>query len=771
MAIYGDGMTDLTSDPELATAPPHWQRWRVWRGLIAQPVSAAGLRRGLALIVLPALILVGLEIYTAIGIVPALRQSQALVSHTFEVIAAAHSLDRSVQDAERGQRGFLITGDDSYLKPYEAGVRALPGKLQELRQLTRDNSDQQRHIAVLDKEIQAKLAELKTTIDLRRSEGFDAARRVVDTNVGAVAMSAITDQIDAVILNENQHLEKRQAAFAALTRTNATISAVAAVLAFGVIVLGGLLLYRAYSRILRSQRALQRSEERFRLLVSGVRDHALFMLDPAGKVASWNDGAERISGYRADEIIGAPYSRFFAPEEAAAGTPSRLLDVAATAGSADEEGWRVRKDGSRFWASAVITALRDPSGDLRGFAKVVRDISERRRQQEALDESRAALAQLQKMEAIGQLTGGVAHDFNNLLQSILGSVELLQRPGGLSDPARASRLLETAQRAGERGAALTLRLLAFARRQPLAPQVVDVNKLVGAMSDLLHRTLGETIDVETVSAAGLWRTNVDPNQLENAILNLAVNARDAMPRGGKLTIETGNTWLDDEYAATHAEVTPGQYVMVAISDSGEGMSEEALARAFEPFFTTKPEGRGTGLGLAQVHGFVKQSGGHIKLYSELGTGTTVKIYLPRYVQTDQPSPVSDDTEVTSRQGRASVLLVEDDEDVRLFGAEALQTLGYSVYQAAESKTALRIIEDHPEIALLFTDVGLPGLNGRKLAQEALLRAPHLKILYTTGYARNAIVHNGILDVGVNLLAKPFTTEALGRKLEQILGRR
>ena len=771
MAIYGDGMTDLTSDPELASAPPRWQRWRDWRGLLAQPASANGLRRTLILIILPALILVGLEFYRALGVGPALRQSQALVSHTFEVIAAATRLDRSVQDAERGQRGFLITGNNSYLEPYEAGVRAIPGRLEDLRRLTGDNPDQEPHLGTLDKEIRAKLAELKTTIELRRAQGFDAARRLVETNAGAIAMSAITGQIDAIIINEDQHLEKRQAALAQLTRTSVLTSAVAAALALGVIGFGALLLYRAYERILGSQASLQRSEERFRLLVSGVRDYAIFMLDPAGYVASWNEGAERVIGYRTSEIIGTPYSQFFPPEQVAAGTPSHLLEVAATAGSAEEEGWRVRKDGSRFWASAVITALRDPSGDLRGFAKVVRDISERRRQQEALDESRAALAQLQKMEAIGQLTGGVAHDFNNLLQSILGSVELLQRPGGLSDPARASRLLETAQRAGERGAALTLRLLAFARRQPLAPQVIDVNKLVGAISDLLHRTLGETIDVETVSAAGLWRTNVDPNQLENAILNLAVNARDAMPRGGKLTIETGNTWLDDEYAATHAEVTPGQYVMVAISDSGEGMSEEALARAFEPFFTTKPEGRGTGLGLAQVHGFVKQSGGHIKLYSELGTGTTVKIYLPRYVQTDQPSPVSDDTEVNSRQGRASVLLVEDDEDVRLFGAEALQTLGYSVYQAAESKTALRIIEDHPEIALLFTDVGLPGLNGRKLAQEALMRAPHLKILYTTGYARNAIVHNGILDVGVNLLAKPFTTEALGRKLEQILGRR
>jgi CheY-like chemotaxis protein len=316
---------------------------------------------------------------------------------------------------------------------------------------------------------------------------------------------------------------------------------------------------------------------------------------------------------------------------------------------------------------------------------------------------------------------------------------------------------------------LTHRLLAFARRQPLAPQIVDVNKLVGSMSELLHRTLGETIEVETVAAAGLWRTQVDLNQLESAILNLAVNARDAMPRGGKLTIETGNTWLDERYAATHAEVVAGQYVLIAISDSGEGMSEETLAHVFEPFFTTKPEGRGTGLGLAQVHGFVKQSGGHIKLYSELGHGTTVKIYLPRYMQADEPEAVSDHAAANLRDGRESVLLVEDDEDVRLYAAEALETLGYDVFQAAEAQSALRILDEHPGIALLFTDVGLPGLNGRKLAEKARRRSPSLKILYTTGYASNAVVHNGILDAGVELLSKPFTTEALAHKFDQLLG--
>ena len=762
-------MANLMGGSEFIQQPLRWYRWRKFRRQSAASVSAHGLRYGLALILLPALLFVAIEVYRAVSIVPAIHASQARVARSFKIITAANSLDQAIQDAERGQRGFLITGDDAYLKPYYAGVQELPAKFQELRQLTADNAKQQQYIRILDTQIKTKLAELNKTIETRRKDGFEAARRIVKTDVGADAMRAITDQIGAIILTENRLLDQRQAAFFEVVRINELTGAIAAALAFSVILVGGMMLWQAYQGLLRSQMSLQRNEEQLRLLVTGVRDHALFMLDPAGNVASWNEGAKRLSGYRADEIIGGNYSRFFPPEEIAAGSPHQLLEVAATAGSAEEEGWRVRKDGSRFWASSVITALRDPSGDLRGFAKVVRDITERRQQQEALEQSRIALAQLQKMEVIGQLTGGVAHDFNNLLQSILGSIELLQRPAGLSDPIRASRLLDMARRAGERGAALTHRLLAFARRQPLAPQIVDVNKLVGSMSELLHRTLGETIEVETVAAAGLWRTQIDPNQLESAILNLAVNARDAMPRGGKLTIETGNTWLDERYAATHAEVVPGQYVLIAISDSGEGMSEETLAHVFEPFFTTKPEGRGTGLGLAQVHGFVKQSGGHIKLYSELGHGTTVKIYLPRYMQADEPQAVSDHAAANPRDGRESVLLVEDDEDVRLYAAEALETLGYNVFQAAEAQSALRILDEHPGIALLFTDVGLPGLNGRKLAEEARRRSPSLKILYTTGYASNAVVHNGILDASVELLSKPFTTEALAHKLEQLLG--
>jgi PAS domain S-box-containing protein len=761
-------MTDLTSDPGFVARPPRSSGSRRWRRLLAQSVTPSGLRRGLALVLLPAVALVALEIYKAASLLPALRQSQAVIAHSFETIAAAHSLDQAIQDAERGQRGFLLTGNDSYLQPYTAGLRQIPVKFEELSQLVRGDREQQNHLAVIASELKRKLAELKQTIEIRRQQGFDAARHIVETNVGAVAMSAITDEIGAVISGENRLLDQRQAAFLSVARVSVMTSSLAAVLALTVILAGGLVLWRGYRRVLRSQDSLRRSEERFRLLVSGVRDYALFMLDPEGNVASWNDGAERLAGYRADDILGAPFSRLLAADGALGEAPRALLDRARAVGSAEDEGWWVRKDGSRFCAGVVITALYNPDGSLRGFAQVVRDITQWRQQQEALDSSRAAFAQLQKMEAIGQLTGGVAHDFNNLLQSILGSIELLQHPGGLSDTARATRLLGTARRAAERGATLTQRLLAFARRQPLAPQIVDVNKLVGSMSDLLHRTLGETIEIETVAAAGLWRTNIDPNQLENAILNLAVNARDAMPRGGKLTIETGNTWLDDAYAAANAEVTPGQYVLIAISDSGEGMSEEAIARAFEPFFTTKPEGRGTGLGLAQVHGFVKQSGGHIKLYSQPGQGTTVKIYLPRHAQPDLAALPLDGRQPDTARGRAQVLLVEDDEDVRAFGAEALHGLGYAVLEAAEAESALRILDQHPEIDLLFTDVGLPGLNGRKLAEEAQRRAPGIKILYTTGYARNAIVHNGILDFGINFLGKPFTTEALGRKLQQLL---
>jgi PAS domain S-box-containing protein len=377
-----------------------------------------------------------------------------------------------------------------------------------------------------------------------------------------------------------------------------------------------------------------------------------------------------------------------------------------------------------------------------------------------------ALRQTQKMEAIGQLTGGIAHDFNNLLTVIIGNIETMQRR--LPPDHEFHRLIAAALRGAFRGAELTQRLLVFARRQPLAPEVVSPNKLVGGMSDLLRRALGEAVAIETVLAGGLWNIFADANQLENALINLAVNARDAMPDGGKLTIETSNSYLDEAYCSMHADVTAGQYVGIFVTDTGEGMPQDVVEKAFEPFFTTKGIGQGTGLGLSQVYGFVKQSGGHVKIYSEVGQGTCVKLYLPRHHGAGAVlDPLSERSHPPRGRPGETVLVVEDDPDVRTYTVEMVSGLGYQVISAADGRGALRLLDAHPELRLLFTDVGLPGgMNGRQLADEAIRRRPGIKVLFTTGYARNAIVHHGRLDPGVEVIFKPFTYSDLATKLRK-----
>ena len=415
-----------------------------------------------------------------------------------------------------------------------------------------------------------------------------------------------------------------------------------------------------------------------------------------------------------------------------------------------------------------------------------REIEERKRAEEALRELNAtleqqvlerteelrrneeALRQSQKMEAVGQLTGGIAHDFNNLLQVIIGNLEALQRNLSAESP-RLQRAANNAMAGAQRAASLTQRLLAFSRRQPLNPRPVDPNALVGSMSDLLHRTLGETISIETVRGAGVWRVEVDPTGLEAAILNLAVNARDAMPEGGKLTIETANAYLDEAYIRTHSEISPGQYVVLSISDTGHGMDEATVAQAFEPFFTTKPVGQGTGLGLSQVYGFVKQSGGHLKIYSEPGEGTTIKIYLPRRDGALAVDPQNSPLIVPEGGATETILVVEDDTDVREQSVEALGELGYRVLQAPDGPTALRLMQREAHIDLLFTDVVLPGgMTGAQVAAEAREIQHGLKVLFTTGYARNAIVHNGRLDPGVQLITKPYSFADLAAKIRDVL---
>ncbi|MFK2890900.1 response regulator [Dyella flagellata] len=406
------------------------------------------------------------------------------------------------------------------------------------------------------------------------------------------------------------------------------------------------------------------------------------------------------------------------------------------------------------------------------------EIEERRRAEETLRtlnadlekevrERSEALRQAQKMEAVGQLTGGIAHDFNNLLQIIVGNLDLVSRQLP-EDMGRLRRAIANAMAGAERATTLTRRLLAFARRQPLSPKSIDINVLVHGMSEMFHRVLGETIEIETVLGSGLWKAEVDPNELENALLNLAVNARDAMPFGGQLTIETFNGYIDEIYAARYAEVAVGQYVVISITDTGIGMSEETVSRVFEPFFTTKAEGKGTGLGLSQVYGFVKQSHGHVKLYSEVGQGTTAKIYLPRVEGELEDKDVKDVSAVPESIFGETILVVEDDRDVRSYSVAALSDLGYRVLEAVDGPSAIALLASH-KVDLVFTDVVLPrGLTGADVAREAATIQPGVKVLYTTGYARNAIVHQGRLDRGVQLITKPFRYSDLAAKVRAVL---
>ncbi|MDC7675822.1 GAF domain-containing hybrid sensor histidine kinase/response regulator [Asticcacaulis machinosus] len=412
--------------------------------------------------------------------------------------------------------------------------------------------------------------------------------------------------------------------------------------------------------------------------------------------------------------------------------------------------------------------LYDDEGQRIGAYQVVTNINERIAAEQALQDVQEALRQSQKMEAVGHLTGGIAHDFNNMLAVVMGSLELLQRRLG-SEDSRVARYIEAALDGARRAANLTQRLLAFSRQQPLRPEVLNVNRLVSGMSDLLRHSIGADIRLETVLAGGLWATQADPNQLENVILNLAVNARDAMPEGGRLTIETQNAHLDNRYVSKEVGVPPGHYVMIAITDTGSGMPADVIAKAFDPFFTTKAVGKGTGLGLSQVYGFIKQSGGHIKIYSEVGEGTTIKVYLPR--DTESSGEVIEDEAAVDEEASGDqelILVVDDEPAVRRFSCDALTELGYRVVEADSAAAALEILKALPDIALIFTDIVMPDTNGRKLADAARAIRPEIKVLYTTGYTRNAVVHNGVVDAGVELIGKPFTIDELAARVRAIL---
>lgn len=571
----------------------------------------------------------------------------AMVTHTLQVqnrIALVQSL---VQDAETGQRGFIITGRTDFREPYDRAVARLSTELDALEHDTADNAIQQASMDRVRPLVEQRLARLRIGLALRAAGDTQGAMDAVTQGRGKILMDAIRGELSAMRAEEGRLLAMRRAQ----AETTAGRLRIALILGFAVLVA-----LTAYAVM-----ALQRQ---IRALIA---------------------------------------------------TNAELETEAANR-----------------------------------------------------EQAEAQVRQMQKMEAIGQLTGGIAHDFNNMLSIIIGSLDLAKRRL-TSDPDKAQRSIDNAIDGAERAAALTSRLLAFSRQQPLAPVASDPNRMVQGMSELLRRTIGEQVKLETVLSGGIWRVNADVSQLENAILNLCVNGRDAMPEGGRLTIETANAYLDEDYASAHQEVTPGQYVMFSVTDTGVGMPPEVIARAFDPFYTTKGVGRGTGLGLSQVFGFVKQSGGHVKIYSEIGQGTSVKIYLPRWMGelTAQAAAQSVADLPEGRPGEI-VLVVEDDERVRRVSVESLRELGYTVIHASSGDEALKVLEQAPRIDLLFTDIVMPGMTGRVLADTASERLVGLKVLYTTGYTRNAVVHNGVLDAGVAFLPKPFTIQQLAAKVRQAL---
>ena len=496
---------------------------------------------------------------------------------------------------------------------------------------------------------------------------------------------------------------------------------------------GGLVGYAKITRDLSERRvaeeALRRSEEQFRLLVQGVTDYAIYLLDRSGDVASWNAGAQRIKGYLADEIIGEHFSRFYTEEDRRSGLPARGLETAAREGRFEMEGWRVRKDGGTFWAHVIIDAIRNGQGEVIGFAKITRDITERLQATRALDEAREALFQAQKMEAVGQLTGGVAHDFNNLLMAILGSLELLRKR--LPDDAAMRQLVNNAIQGAERGATLTQRMLAFARRQELTLDAVELPALVGGLLGLLERSVGPEIRMHTSFPTALPWVRTDASQLESALLNLTLNARDAMPKGGVITIDAR---VEEAAEDPGLDLTPGRYVRLRVIDSGEGMDAETLMRATEPFFTTKGVGKGTGLGLSMVHGLAQQSGGALRLKSTKGHGVAVEIWLPIASDRTQRAAANDRADQAVEVPSLVILVVDDDQLVLINTVAMLEDLGHRVLAAGSGQDALAVLAEHPEVDMVLTDYAMPRMTGLQLIRRIADQRPATSVILATGYA-------------------------------------
>lgn len=495
-----------------------------------------------------------------------------------------------------------------------------------------------------------------------------------------------------------------------------------------------------------AEETLKQSEQQFRLLVQSVTDYAIYMLAPDGRVTNWNPGAQRIKGYRAEEVIGQHFSMFYTPEDRAAGEPQRALDTAVREGRFENKAWRVRKDGTQFIAHVVVDPIWGETGTLLGFAKITRDITEATQTQRALEKTREALFQAQKMQAIGQLSGGIAHDFNNLLTVILGNLEIVRKR--VADDPKLTRLVDNATQGAMRGVSLTQRMLAFARRQELKSEAVEIPVLVRGISGLLRSSLGPSVKLETHFPPQLMPVLADVNQLELAVLNIATNARDAMPHGGKIVVSASTEQVDD---STTLSLVPGQYVCLSITDTGEGMDADTLASAMDPFFTTKGIGKGTGLGLSMVHGLLEQLGGQFILNSQKGAGTTAELWIPVATALSRVAPAVQQVELEP-VARLCVLVVDDDSLVLTSTGLLLEDLGHRVISATSGTQALELFKAEPGIDLVITDMAMPKMNGEQLAQAIRVMKPDIPIILATGYAERLEGFSADLP----RLPKPFT---------------
>ncbi|HVP85501.1 MAG TPA: CHASE3 domain-containing protein [Rhizomicrobium sp.] len=676
------------------------------------------------------------------------RDMQAWIVHTYEVMNEARAALSSVQDAETGQRGFLLTGDKSYLEPYRNGREAFERHVENFRNLTTDNPAEQARAGKLKVLGEDRLDLLEKRLALGPANSSPDAVGLMAR--GGERMDGIRDVVSDALADEQHLLDRRRSERHKYENQMIATAAAGAALALAILISALVLLIRSNRQLSKSQAQETHQAEMLQATLDSMRD-GVAVFDSEGHLCAYNEQFISLLGF--PKSLTQPGTTLSMFEDAARKAGNRVFEQLSAIPDMQPSHYEQLHLGDR-----VLDIYRTPvpSG---GVLFAAEDVTARLR-------SEATLRQSQKMEAIGHLTGGVAHDFNNLLQIVSANLDLIA--ADVRGLPRASERLQNAVAAIHRGSRLTGQLLAFARRQTLEPRSTNVGRLLQDITDLVRRTLGERINVESIVAGGLWNTMIDPNRIENAILNLAINARDAMPDGGSLTIEVANAFLDDAYAALHDEVVPGQYVMLAVSDTGTGMPPEIAARVFEPFFTTKPEGQGTGLGLSQVYGFVKQSGGHIKIYSEVGQGTTVKLYLPRTRAPEEGTGPIATTPIEG--GTETILVVEDDEGVRAAVIDMLGELGYSVLKAANAEQALTILESGATIDLLFTDVVMPGpIKTRDLARRAQELHPSLQVLFTSGYTQNAIVHNGRLDDGVHLLSKPYRRDELARKLRSLLG--